>query len=265
MAWFAPFEQALERLGVESAQGHDASPDLPQLPDSWVSTNCSGLRVASGQALSFRPANTKEETHYEVGIFQTGSVPCRLRTLGFDEQQERHDFLNALIWLSFPKTKALLNQFQAQAIRDAGSLKTRGPLRDSITTFDENAMILLTASDQPVQWLKNKNWHELFVSQRAAWLSKQWLPICFGHALLQKLDRPYKAITAHTLVLPVSANELMTEGANLLALVDAKLSERLTVNELQQKPYLPLPVLGIPGWCEANQDPHFYNDKQVFR
>ena len=28
---------------------------------------------------------------------------------------------------------------------------------------------------------------------------------------------------------------------------------------------LPLPVLGVPGWCDANGDPAYYEDVAVFR
>ena len=31
------------------------------------------------------------------------------------------------------------------------------------------------------------------------------------------------------------------------------------------KPFLPLPVLGLPGWCVENESPAFYDDAAVFR
>ena len=31
------------------------------------------------------------------------------------------------------------------------------------------------------------------------------------------------------------------------------------------KPFAHLPVLGVPGWWEANQSPDFYADTNVFR
>ena len=39
----------------------------------------------------------------------------------------------------------------------------------------------------------------------------------------------------------------------------------LTAAELATKPFTPLPVLGVPGWWPANQDPAFYDDATVFR
>ena len=34
---------------------------------------------------------------------------------------------------------------------------------------------------------------------------------------------------------------------------------------LRQKPFTPLPVLGVPGWWPANEATGFYADAQVFR
>ena len=35
--------------------------------------------------------------------------------------------------------------------------------------------------------------------------------------------------------------------------------------EIPAKPFLPLPVLGVPGWWPANENPGFYDDADVFR
>jgi hypothetical protein len=47
--------------------------------------------------------------------------------------------------------------------------------------------------------------------------------------------------------------------------LDAWLSQQIHANEMQRKPFLPLPVLGVPGWWPANEDVGFYEDPQVFR
>jgi hypothetical protein len=39
----------------------------------------------------------------------------------------------------------------------------------------------------------------------------------------------------------------------------------LTAEKLAGKPFAHLPVLGVPGWCAANEDPAFYLDTSVFR
>jgi Protein of unknown function (DUF3025) len=53
-------------------------------------------------------------------------------------------------------------------------------------------------------------------------------------------------------------------GADLAAW-DGWLAHRLNAAELGAKPFTPLPVLGVPGWWPANEDPAFYADVGVFR
>ena len=79
----------------------------------------------------------------------------------------------------------------------------------------------------------------------------------FGHALIEKLVRPRKAITAHVWVLPAA-------GAASLSMQD-QVAPLLTPQSLAVKPFLPLPVLGMPGWWTPNESPAFYCDDAVFR
>ena len=71
---------------------------------------------------------------YEQFIFDTGCVPTR---------ENLHDFFNGLCWLRFPHTKRQLNRLQAAEIASAGVGAVRGPVRDALTLFDENAALLL--------------------------------------------------------------------------------------------------------------------------
>ncbi len=36
-------------------------------------------------------------------------------------------------------------------------------------------------------------------------------------------------------------------------------------HELTSRDFAPLPVLGVPGWCDANAEAAFYDDPAVFR
>ena len=47
--------------------------------------------------------------------------------------------------------------------------------------------------------------------------------------------------------------------------LDAWLVQDLQPAKLATKPYEPLPVLGIPGWCTANSESTYYEDTTVFR
>ena len=182
---------------------------------------------------------------YEEHIFATGDVPTR---------DGLHDFFNGLAWIHFPLTKLRLNALQAAQIARSGVQPERGPARDALTLFDENAA-LLQAPDVLWDALCAKDWRTLFGPLRPVWQQAQL--ILFGHALTEKLVAPRKAITAH--VYRVLASE------RSLAAVDAWLAADLSDARLASKPFAHLPVLGVPGWWADNADPAFYADASVFR
>lgn len=203
-------------------------------------------------------------TAYEQHIFTTGCVPTR---------DNLHDFFNGLIWLRFPLTKRRLNQLQAQQIalsarplcdpqaastaRGPLQIQVRGPVRDALTLFDENAA-LLQAPEAIWQALLARDWLRLFGELRPLWAEARL--VLFGHALLEKLVTPYKSITAH-----VYREPMPSVLGDDLARWDAWLADRLVAHELASKPFTPLPVLGVPGWWPANEDPAFHRDATVFR
>lgn len=201
-------------------------------------------------------AELPEGVAYESHIFATGGVPTR---------EGLHDFFNALCWMRFPRTKRLLNRWQAEAIVQAGGVHaTRGPLRDALTLFDENVALLHAP---PALWaaLQARDWPRVFVTLRPLWAQAQL--VLFGHALTEKLVQPYKSITAHVLCLPMPPAAPGCGGptAGPVHPWDAWLSEHLRPDWLAGKPFTPLPVLGVPGWWPANQDALFYDDPHVFR
>jgi hypothetical protein len=269
------FQPVLARLG---ARGHWVELANALLLERSTAGQCA--MSGGGQVLQFRPSLQDESLAYEPGIFETGRVPCRTVAGGFSLVQERHDFYNAIVWLTFPKAKARLNflsmqtlsavdaqssQHSVQAPSIANGLVRRGPLRDAITVFDENALLLLCSEPRLTEQLAAMQWQELLITDRAQWIEgKTIVPICFGHALLQKLETPYKAITGHSFVLPMSFEQLQSCRDNL-GLIDSILCEQLTKEVLVTKPFLPLPVLGIPEWSTENQNASYYDDPQVFR
>lgn len=233
--WFAPFAQD----GAAVRAACDAGIALPQALNQR--RGVTGPRFVPQTALP-------EGKAYEQFIFETGQVPTR---------EGLHDFFNGLVWMRFPVTKRLLNRLQATEIAQAGVGQVRGPVRDAITLFDENA-VLLQAPDVLWDALIERDWTRLFVDLRPLWTQARL--VLFGHALTEKLVAPYKAITGHVYREPVP----MALGADLAAW-DGWLADRLTAVELGTKPFTPLPVLGVPGWWPANEDPAFYADAGVFR
>ena len=201
---------------------------------------------ASGRApVRFVPqADLPEGQAYEDFIFATGQVPTR---------EGLHDFFNALCWMHFPQAKKRLNQLQAREIARAGVGQVRGPVRDAATVFDENALLIQT-SDVVWSALTEHRWMDAFLVLRSEWaLTCLW---AFGHAALEKAVQPYKSITVHLWRVPQGMAQ---------ADLDAWLAQDLTSEKLARKPFSPLPLLGVPGWWLANEDPSFYADDSVFR
>ena len=199
-----------------------------------------------GKRLVFCEPDVTDEP-YETGIARTARVPTRANL---------HDFFNALIFLHLPEAKARLNQLQSVAIMRDGVGAVRGSVRDAATLIDENGALVVTERADIVKALRAHDWASLFKDRRAAWRTEVDV-IVFGHALLQKLVQPYKAITAHAFHVALPPGSPIQAIDHQMA---ATLDERLSSVDL-----MPLPVLGIPSWWKQNENPDFYSDHAVFR
>lgn len=195
-------------------------------------------------------AELPDGTAYEQYIRDTRRVPTR---------DNLHDFFNGLVWLHFPQTKRRLNALQAGAIAADGVQAVRGPLRDALTVFDENGA-LLQAPDALWDALRARDWQRLFIDLRPLW--GQARLVLFGHALMEKLVVPRKPMVAHVYQAPVAINSVASDA---VAGLDAWLAQQVQPGTWAAKPFTPLPVLGVPGWWQANEAPAFYDDAQVFR
>lgn len=199
-----------------------------------------------------------EGVAYEAHISATGQVPTR---------ENLHDFFNALVWLTFPKIKRQLNSLQSAQIASLGIGKSRGMARDAATIFDENAALLMLEDSSEgralFEQLHEHQWHAAFVEQRVMFDGKAevW---SFGHALMEKLVKPYKAICAHTWVVWADSTFFDLQWEQKRAWLDAHVATQLQTHNLSTADYTPLPVLGIPGWW-PEQDEMFYADANVFR
>lgn len=219
-----------------------------------------GLVNARGLPLSFVPQESLPPgMAYEAFIFETGQVPTR---------ENLHDFFNALVWLNFPLVKRQLNALQAAQIARDGIGKSRGAARDGATLFDENAALVVLRARQMEEGgladaLRRHEWQRLFLDERAAFETdcRVWL---FGHALMEKLAAPYKAITAHAYLVAADEAFFSLDAAGQKAWLDTKVAGALAQGGLSPASFTPLPVLGLPGWWPG-QDGDFYADGAVFR
>ncbi|CAG2148899.1 hypothetical protein LMG31506_03904 [Cupriavidus yeoncheonensis] len=247
--WFLPFAVIGARLAEFVADGVSLHACLNEQAARAGLCNIRGLPL-SFVAQEALPAGTAYESH----IHATGAVPTR---------DNLHDFFNALIWLHFPRAKARLNAIQAEVIGCAGVRAGRGGARDAATLFDENAVLFLSADASLEAALRGFEWQELFVRRREDW-GRQCVVVPFGHALLEKMVDPYKSVTAHAwpLALPAaSARSTLVDDALAISLRAAADAGTLRGG----RSFAPLPVMGIPGWCNANADAAYYADTTVFR
>ncbi len=211
-----------------------------------------GLRNHRGLSIQFIPqADLPSGVAYESHISQTGGVPTR---------DNLHDFFNALVWLTFPRIKAQLNALQARELEkaDARPPSSRGKLRDAATIFDENAVLLVTDKQSLIDALRGHRWTEVFVQRRMEF-TQECRPYLFGHALMEKLVAPYKAVTGHMWVL----SEALGKAESAISCVDSQIARQLAEG-LTTSDFSPLPVLGVPEWWWG-QNELFYADTAVFR
>ncbi|MBQ5947787.1 DUF3025 domain-containing protein [Massilia sp. ST3] len=248
--WYDAVRPAFERLALEGDAFIDAFNRNAQALD---------LRNHAGLPLRFVPqAALPEGRAYEDFIGATGQVPTR---------DNLHDFFNGLVWQTFPLIKRELNALQAAQIAQAGVGKSRGPARDAATIFDENAALLVVRDNEEgralVEDLRGHRWLEALFIKRALFGShaQVWL---FGHALMEKLVAPRKAITAHVRVVFADDAFFLLGHDARRAWLDERVASQLAREGLSTAAFTPLQALGVPGWWQG-QDADFYLDTTVFR
>ncbi|MBF0659307.1 DUF3025 domain-containing protein [Psychrobacter sp. NG25] len=204
---------------------------------------------------------------YESFIATTGNIPTR---------DNLHDLFNGSIWLTFPKTKALLNYYHMLEIAAQGINASRGRVRDTITVFDENGAVLVTADPNIGEALIGFDWQASLVTPRPKWDEPQQptshaqaAVYIFGHALLEQLIKPRKPLCAHSIVINVAQDFFALSLSERMNCLDEKVAEYmdtlLSKDDVTPRQLAPLPILGVPHFWPDNTDPSFYDDDYVFR
>ncbi|MDP2397662.1 MAG: DUF3025 domain-containing protein [Burkholderiales bacterium] len=229
-------------------------PDWPSRATMQRALDAAGIRTTSGLPLRL-VASMVDGLSYEQRLFCRGELEFRERNW--------HDLFNVLVWLSFPRAKAALNARHHAA--PAVSLG-RGPVRDALTLFDESGLIVLSADGHLLEMIRGFGWKELFWTHRARVIDGM-LCLPFGHALCEKALSPYKGMTGHSLLFTVEPDFFRLSPAAQLRETDARVAVHLADPGaiLDTRELAPLPLLGIPGWCVANGDESYYDDRQQFR
>ena len=204
---------------------------------------------------------------YESFIATTGNIPTR---------DNLHDLFNGSIWLTFPKTKALLNYYHMVEIANQGIGASRGRVRDTITVFDENGAVLVTSEPRIGEALIDFDWQASLIESRVQWDNPQQMNsqsqaavYVFGHALLEQLIQPRKPLCAHSIVIDVSQDFFSLSLSARMVYLDSKIAQYmdklLSQNDVTPRQLAPLPILGVPHFWAENADAGFYEDPYVFR
>lgn len=247
---FAALRPSLSRLGGGDFPRHE---DLNALAHSSVVSG-------GGAAIRFvPPAPAKEPAaRYEVRIFETGEVQTR--------PGNWHDLFNALVWLAFPKTKAILNRHHREAIAASRGDPRRGTARDVLTLFDEGGVIVAAANAELSELLRAFRWKDLFWTRRED-VRRSMRFYAFGHAIYEKALAPHKGVTAKALVVDVAQALLHAPLERQLAELDACATAHFAAPRslASTRSLAPLPILGVPGWEPANEREEYYDDTSQFR
>lgn len=192
---------------------------------------------------------------YEMRVWENGAVETR--------PDHWHDFFNALVWLSFPRSKRAVTAAHVAAMQAPG--RARGSVRDALTHFDECGILVLSSDPALLDCLRRFAWRELFVERRAA-VQRDMRFVVFGHAIYESLLAPFRGLTAKAILQAVDASSLAKPSEEFLAWADALLAETLTAGRyVRPRDFQPLPILGIPGVTAENENPAYYDDTWQFR
>ena len=221
------------------------------------------LTSRSGNRISFVPQGRRRrifEEKYEPRIYLKGEVQLRERNW--------HDVLNALVWLTFPRAKAALNERQYEALleQQAKRESNRGPVQDALTLFDEGGVIVVARDRKLLHLLENFAWKELFWQKRCRAMADMRFYL-FGHALYEKALDPFTGITGRGLLFEVKTAFFDAVPGEQLSRLDDMVAGRLAdpAALASTRDLAPVPILGVPGWCPGNVHECYYDDSDYFR
>ena len=203
----------------------------------------------------------ENERYYEQIIYEQNIIPTRPNSW--------HDLFNGLIWLQFPKTKRLLNQQHVEDIERNG-LSPRTVRRNNLTHFDECGVILTyqkgSNAEQLIKDLARHRWQSVFIENRSSW-GKELNSYIFGHANLEMLLQPFIGLTGKWLALEVDSQFSDLRYSEQVKQLDKTLVKQINETNIfaEEKPLNPIPLLGIPGVWDANNNPTFYANTDYFR
>jgi hypothetical protein len=176
-----------------------------------------------------------------------------------------HDLFNALVWMTFPTTKAVINARHYESMAAAGR-GNRPPQRDALTLFDEDGVAVVSSDPELLELVRGFRWKELFWHRRDAVKARMRFYV-FGHALFSKALQPFVGLTGKAVLREAPGAFLELARSEQLAELDRLLAMHIWDRERFRhgRELSPLPVLGVPGWWSGNEGEGFYDDTAYFR
>ncbi|MEO8006234.1 MAG: DUF3025 domain-containing protein, partial [Betaproteobacteria bacterium] len=187
-AMFAPLRAAGARLPEIGWPNPDLLNALAEGAGRIV--NAQGQRV---RFVAQQPRTGDFRDGFEPRAYLKGEVQVR--------PLDWHDLFNALVWMSFPTTKAVLNarHYESQVDVSAGN---RSAVSDALTLFDEDGVIVLSSDASLLDLMRDFRWKELFWVRRDD-VKKSMRFLIFGHALYHKAQNPFVGMTGKAVLLNV--------------------------------------------------------------
>lgn len=241
-----------------AANGLEQLEHWPDIAELELLRAHQSIVTKSGKPIRFVTHETSPQEfvrQYEPRIYLTGEVQTRTKNW--------HDLFNALVWLTFPRAKATLNQLHYRELlreHECG-LGQRGAARDAATLFDESGVVVVSADVELSALLRNFSWKELFWQRRAAVLTRMKFFI-FGHGLYEKALNPYVGMTGKALILDVGQHFFNQTLAVQLQEIDLMLEQHWCASAAA---LTPLPLLGYPAWSAHNAEESYYDNQNYFR
>jgi len=215
---------------------------------------------ARGQRIRFVEQFAKSERFedgFEPRAYLRGEVMVR--------RLNWHDLFNALVWMTFPTAKAVINARQYAALTSQPDNR-RSPTGDALTMFDEDRLVVLSSDGELLDLLREFRWKELFWTRRDDVRARARFLI-FGHAMYEKARTPFVGMTGKALLFSVPEKTIRLPTGELNAVADQIVARYAddAANLLHGQVFAPLPVLGVPGWWSENETGAFYDNAAYFR
>jgi hypothetical protein len=159
------------------------------------------IRFVEATPARRRRAAVDAQTLYDGRVTLEAVVPTRPRCW--------HDFMNALVWGTFPKAKRALHARQHRAIAErlapgATTLPPRSPELDALALLDEGGIaVLCTDPERARRRLRAREPGAL----EAEVASGAAVAVIFGHAIYESLALGVAPAVAAAIVLPRDASE----------------------------------------------------------